>query len=120
MKDNHQSNNAPPGEGAGRLQPAEGGRQDASRRDISDIDCQEGTMDHGRLGGNFDKEGSNYQTINNHMDRNKNELQEQEAPLKNTDRAYVQVREDGSPAMPDEKKTEEQEKAPRETSKENR
>lgn len=34
------------------------------------------------------------------MDKKTEELQPQEAPLKNTDNAFVQVSEDGSPAMP--------------------
>jgi len=42
-------------EGAGRLEPAAAAGENAPRRDISDIDCQEGTMQHGRLGGNFDR-----------------------------------------------------------------
>ena len=34
------------------------------------------------------------------MERDENKLQEQEAPLKNTDNAFVQVNKDGSPLMP--------------------
>ena len=32
--------------------------------------------------------------------QSENELREQEAPLKNTDRAFVQVNKDGHPEMP--------------------
>jgi hypothetical protein len=35
------------------------------------------------------------------MDKEQEQLQEQDAPLKNTDHAYVKVSEDGSPEMPD-------------------
>jgi len=34
------------------------------------------------------------------MERDENKLQEQEAPLKNTDNAFVQVNKDGTPSMP--------------------
>ena len=34
------------------------------------------------------------------MERDENKLQEQEAPLKNTDNAFVQVNKDGTPLMP--------------------
>ena len=34
------------------------------------------------------------------MDNNENKLQEQEAPLKNHDNAYVQVGKDGEPVFP--------------------
>lgn len=34
------------------------------------------------------------------MDKNEHILQEQDAPLKNTDDAFVQVSKDGSPAIP--------------------
>lgn len=34
------------------------------------------------------------------MDDKKSQLNEQEAPLKNTDHAYVQVGRDGSPVIP--------------------
>ncbi len=34
------------------------------------------------------------------MDRNEDKFREQEAPLKNTDQAFVQVGEDGHPQMP--------------------
>jgi hypothetical protein len=35
------------------------------------------------------------------MDKNEKQFVEQEAPLKNTDKAFVQVNKDGSPLMPD-------------------
>lgn len=35
------------------------------------------------------------------MDKDQEQFQEQDAPLKNTDHAYVKVSEDGSPMMPD-------------------
>ena len=34
------------------------------------------------------------------MEKRDKVLEEQDAPLKNTDRAFVQVRSDGSPGMP--------------------
>ena len=34
------------------------------------------------------------------MDKNEKQLQEQDAPLKNTDNAFVQVSKDGTPSMP--------------------
>ena len=34
------------------------------------------------------------------MDKEQIKLEEQEAPLKNTDRAFVKVSEDGSPVIP--------------------
>jgi hypothetical protein len=34
------------------------------------------------------------------MEKNENKLKEQYAPLKNTDRAFVKVKKDGSPGMP--------------------
>jgi hypothetical protein len=34
------------------------------------------------------------------MDKNKKILKEQDAPLKNTDKAFVKVKDDGSPEMP--------------------
>ena len=34
------------------------------------------------------------------MDNNKNQLQEQEAPAKNHDNAFVKVGEDGAPVIP--------------------
>lgn len=34
------------------------------------------------------------------MERNENRFEEQEAPLKNTDNAFVKVGEDGKPEMP--------------------
>ena len=34
------------------------------------------------------------------MDKNENKLKEQDAPLKNTDGAFVKVNNDGSPGMP--------------------
>jgi hypothetical protein len=34
------------------------------------------------------------------MDTNKDKLKEQDAPLKNTDGAFVKVNKDGSPGMP--------------------
>ena len=40
------------------------------------------------------------------MDKKDTDLQEQEAPLKNTDNAFVQVSEDGSPSIPKEDKPE--------------
>jgi hypothetical protein len=36
------------------------------------------------------------------MDKDQERYQEQDAPIKNTDHAYVRVSEDGSPVMPDE------------------
>ena len=42
------------------------------------------------------------------MDKNKN-LEEQEAPEKNTDNAFVRVREDGKPEIPDRNNTNEDE-----------
>jgi hypothetical protein len=36
------------------------------------------------------------------QDQKSTELQEQDAPLKNTDNAYVKVGEDGKPHMPEE------------------
>jgi len=59
----------------------------------------------------------------NNMERQKDGLQEQQAPLKNTDRAYVQVSEDGSPVLPKEKEGEAKEtkdRRPEEGSTENR
>ena len=51
-------------EGKGRLRPASGGvKNDNNRqgqRDISEIDRQEGDMDHGELGGNFNQEIKNH------------------------------------------------------------
>ena len=44
------------------------------------------------------------------MDENKNRLQEQQAPEKNTDKAFVRVNHDGSPAIPETAKQEEKEK----------
>lgn len=35
------------------------------------------------------------------MEKNNNQFQEQEAPQKNTDNAFVQVGEDGKPQMPE-------------------
>ncbi len=35
------------------------------------------------------------------MDKKEKQFTEQEAPLKNTDKAFVQVNKDGSPLMPD-------------------
>ena len=35
------------------------------------------------------------------MDKDQEKFEEQDAPLKNTDHAYVQVSEDGSPVMPE-------------------
>jgi len=37
------------------------------------------------------------------MDAKQNKLEEQKAPEKNTDKAFVQVSKDGSPAMPGKK-----------------
>lgn len=34
------------------------------------------------------------------MDKNRDKLKEQDAPLKNTDGAFVKVKTDGSPGMP--------------------
>jgi hypothetical protein len=34
------------------------------------------------------------------MDKNKDRLKEQDAPLKNTDRVFVKVNKDGSPGIP--------------------
>jgi hypothetical protein len=34
------------------------------------------------------------------MDKNKDKFKEQDAPLKNTDRAFVKVNKDGSPGIP--------------------
>jgi hypothetical protein len=48
------------------------------------------------------------------MERNENKLKEQDAPLKNTDKAFVQVDRDGSSHMPktaDNKKDQMQEEA---------
>ncbi len=39
------------------------------------------------------------------MDKKNHELQEQEAPLKNTDNAFVKVGDDGKPVMPEEEST---------------
>jgi hypothetical protein len=38
------------------------------------------------------------------MEKNNNQFQEQEAPQKNTDNAFVQVGEDGKPQMPENEK----------------
>jgi hypothetical protein len=38
------------------------------------------------------------------MEKEKENLQEQEAPLKNTDNAYVKVGKDGAPEFPDKEK----------------
>jgi hypothetical protein len=42
------------------------------------------------------------------MEKNKENLQEQEAPLKNTDNAYVKVGKDGAPEFPDKEKEKEE------------
>ena len=50
-------------EGQGRLSPVSGDiNKDSNRgpRDISEIDRQEGDMDHGELGGNFNQEIKNH------------------------------------------------------------
>lgn len=39
-------------------------------------------------------------TLKKHMPDNKTELQEQEAPVKNTDNAFVKVDADGKPSIP--------------------
>lgn len=81
-------------------------------RDISDIDRHEGDMNNGELGGNFTPKMKTKMMINN-TDKKSN-LDEQEAPLKNTDHAFVQVNKDGSPGMPDandRKEMEEKEKS---------
>ena len=41
------------------------------------------------------------------MDKKETHLQEQEAPLKNTDNAFVKVNKDGSPSLQNDKKPEE-------------
>ena len=48
----------------------------------------------------------------NKKDQENSQLTEQEAPLKNTDHAFVQVNKDGSPHVPEtrEEKTEEENK----------
>jgi hypothetical protein len=38
--------------------------------------------------------------LKSNMEKNENKLQEQDAPLKNTDGAFVKVNKDGSPGMP--------------------
>jgi hypothetical protein len=35
------------------------------------------------------------------MDKNENTLEQQDAPLKNTDNAFVRVKKDGSPELPE-------------------
>ena len=47
------------------------------------------------------------------MDKNEKDLQEQEAPLKNTDKAFVKVNEDGSPKIPEVKENEEKKEGER-------
>jgi hypothetical protein len=51
-------------EGQGRLSPVSGDKGDIntreSQRDISEIDQQEGNMQHGELGGNFKLENKNH------------------------------------------------------------
>jgi hypothetical protein len=42
------------------------------------------------------------------MDKKQINLEEQEAPLKNTDNAFVQVNSDGSPLMPENNEDNEQ------------
>jgi hypothetical protein len=49
------------------------------------------------------------------MDNNKENLQEQEAPLKNTDNAYVKVGKDGAPEFPETDKSTEDKKEDRTT-----
>ena len=46
------------------------------------------------------------------MDKKQTQFEEQEAPLKNTDNAFVQVNKDGSPVIPEpaERNSEDQEK----------
>ena len=41
------------------------------------------------------------------MNNDENKLQEQKAPVKNTDNAFVQVGEDGAPKIPDDAKIDE-------------
>lgn len=54
-------------------------------------------------------ENTHYKTILNHfMERNTERFPEQEAPRKNTDKAFVQVGEDGKPSIPDGNEKEEQ------------
>ena len=55
------------------------------------------------------------------MDENEKKFPEQNAPLKNTDDAFVQVNKDGSPVMPNsKKKTDEEQDADRRTVTDNR
>jgi hypothetical protein len=48
------------------------------------------------------------------MDKKHTELEEQEAPLKNTDNAYVQVGEDGNPVIPENEPSEKTETSEKE------
>lgn len=43
---------------------------------------------------------SSYFTLKINMNKKEKQFVEQEAPLKNTDKAFVQVNKDGSPLMP--------------------
>lgn len=63
--------------------------QQAGKPDFQDIDRHEGQVNHGETGGNFnsDTQPREQQTA----------FEEQDAPLKNTDNAFVKVRKDGSP-----------------------
>ena len=51
-------------EGKGRLSPVSADKGDINKRenqrDISEIDQQEGNMQHGELGGNFNLENKNH------------------------------------------------------------
>ncbi len=60
----------------------------------SNIDLQKGQIQNAR-----DNENSSRDVINGDNEK----FQEQEAPLKNTDNAFVQVNEDGSPLFPNER-----------------
>ena len=51
-------------EGQGRISPVSGDKENVntrqSQRDISQIDQQEGNMEHGELGGNFNLKNNNH------------------------------------------------------------
>lgn len=77
-------------------------------RDINDMDMKEGQMNNGEKGGNFDEDaqeedmpGQASWTNQNIIFMNKElqQFEEQHAPLKNTDKAFVKVNKDGSPNL---------------------
>lgn len=67
-----------------------------ARNDISSVDQQEGAMNNGESGATLTP---NEKT--NSMENKEEKLQEQEAPLKNTDQAFVQVGHNGEPVVPE-------------------